>query len=661
MLIDTSAEVEALAAQIPPAPGPEDVTANLRFREKIIALGDANPQFAKAVNLKCSRDPVFWMNTFAWTKNPKDFPKDPVRPVVLFPNQEGYVWWLHEHVEVGKPGLLRKSREQLASVATSNYALWRLIYRENASCLVGSYKKDVVEGVSYAKSILPKIDFTIKEMPDWALPDGWVRKKPGPCRKDMAIINPASGIAIEGETCNDDFARGGRFAWVWVDEIAHVQKQEDIHTAVGNATNCFIYTTTPRGLEMFARMVEAKDHDVYTLHWTSNYLWHPEGHSPEECQWDFDHPERSIWPEAYICAVGCKVHPNGGMPHSERYDNECKKYNYDPVRIAQELDINPQKAGSAVFDQDKISAAIKWLSENKQEFRYYKLDFEIVDPRPIRPDADYDLQWYKQARTWGVKARVSEGGGTLKVWNEPFTCRDKGCVCGGTGLHTYVAGGDTCQNVDADYHCMYIWDATAGQCVAEWHGYGEHKMVALEWTKLCKWYGGATKPGWPHAYVFVECNTDTVVLETMDRMGLWVALNTSEASVKKKKTPRLGIFADKWNKPYIIKECLQPEISTPAAEGSLLPRLFVPFMDFWKEARTYVYKYSDKTDMRPESAKMGAQTRKDHDDRVMAMAYAIYGAKTKLGMVRGFIAKTSMAKHLQWREMQGRRPTFANS
>lgn len=656
MTITGSDAIESLCASIPDAPGPEDIDANLRFREKIAQMGDASPDFAAAFNLKCSRDPVFWMNVVAWTKNPKDFPTDPTRPVVLFPNQAEYVWWLHDHVERGESGLLRKSREQLASVATSNYLLWRLIYCENSSALVGSYKEDVVDGVSYAKSILPKIDFTISRMRDWMLPAGYNKKKPGPHRKHMALLNPVTGMAIEGETCNDDFARGGRFAVVWIDEIAHVGRQEDIHTAVGNATNCFVYTTTPKGMEMFASMVESGDHDVFTLHWTNNYLWHPIDpdtgvrYPPSECTWDFN-TRTGKWPEKFICSQGCKAHPMGGWPHSQRYDKECKKYNWDAVRIAQELDINPLKAGSAVFDQDKVLMAIKHLSEHKPEFRYYKLHWKTAGATSIDASAfDFDLQWFKQAGKWGVIAEQCEGG-PFKVWKEPFSCRDRECACKGTGLHTYVLGGDTCCNVDRDYHCAYIWDATAGECVAEWHGRGESKKIALEWAKICKWYGGSSKDGWPHAYASVEANNEGGTFnDTLDKIGIVVHVNRNESNMNKKATKRLGVFLDRWNKPIIINDHLQPEISTADAGNELLPRLVVPFMDFWKECQTFVYKYNTKQEMRPENAKMEAQTRKHHDDRVMAMAHAIYGCTVRFGKIRGFVAKNAMARHQMWKE-----------
>lgn len=125
-------EVQAFLEKIPNPPGPEHPEANIAYRKKIVELGNANPDFAKAVWHKCSQDVVFWFNTFVWTQNPKDFPEDPHRPVILFPKQRLYVLYLDQHIDEGTPFLLEKSREQLASVATSAYALWRLFYKLNS-------------------------------------------------------------------------------------------------------------------------------------------------------------------------------------------------------------------------------------------------------------------------------------------------------------------------------------------------------------------------------------------------------------------------------------------------------------------------------------------------------------------------------------------------
>lgn len=650
MAVATNEAIEQLVANIPDAPGPQHKADNIAFRAEIVAMINESAEFARAVDLKCSRDPIFWFNTIVWTQNPKDFPTDPKQPVILFPKQERFILKLDSNVESGRPLLLQKSREQLASVMMANYDLWRLIYRENSAGLVGSYKKDVVEGNSYAKAIFPKIDYTIKFLPDPLLPEGWVRKRPGPCRRDMVFFNPANGKAIEGETCNENFARSGRFAYVWIDEFAHIKKQNDIHTAVGNVTNCFIYTTTPKGIEEFANMVRAGEHDVFTLHWTDNYLWHPQGYTPEECDW-----ENGVWPEEWICAPGCKAHQEGGEPHSERYDRECGKYNWNRIKIAQELDIAYQKSGSSVFDPDKVQSAIRHLASEDvraaMKFHNVKLEFNEKTAVSFRPDGDDDIQdeYYRHAKKWPVIAKVVEAACSLRIWKMPFTCRDRECACEGTGLHTYVLGGDTARNVDADYDCAYMLDITAGEVVAEWHGRASPTKVGIEWAKLCKFYGADSLPGWSNAWHAVEHNEMGILInETMTKLGVFGHINRNERNKKKKKEARYGVNVTKWNKTHII-DGLKQEVDNGDPAMPLLPRLVNPFIDFWKECETYVYKYADKTDIRPESAKMGAQTRSQHDDRVMSMAMAIYGAMVRYGKIRGYMSTVAVERLRKYR------------
>jgi len=635
--------VRQLADAITPPPGPLEVDKNIAYRAELVRMGNESPDFAAAVNHKCKNDPVFWMNTFAWTQNPKDF-DDPHRPVVLFPKQELYVRTLHSHIEGKKPLLLEKSREQLASVATANYAVWRLFYCKNADLLVGSYREEAVDSDSYAEAIMPKMDYTIEHLPRWMLPIGFDMKKH---RKFKKLINPETGKVIKGDTCNEKFSRGSRYAWVWLDEFAFIKGalQDEIHSAVANASKCFVYTTTPKGIEKFATLAQDPKIAKFKLHWTDNYFWHPKGHAPDECHW-----ENETWPKDWICSEGCRWHPAGGKPHSERYDDECTRQN-DPVKVAQELDINYQKSGSAVFDPDKVQAAIGHIIKKRPEFRRYKLRFKETERIviPAGADEDVDKIYYRQAKKWSVVAEQSETG-PFKVWKEPFSCRDRECACRGTGLHTYVLGGDTARNIDGDADCAYILDITAGEIVAEWHGHSDSKRLAIEWVKICKWYGSSSIPAAPNAWAVIEHNGDgKLVCEVMVEMGLHVHISRNEAQIKRGFMPRLGVVVSGHNKNKILNQYMKPEINNGDAANPLLPRLVCPFMEFWVECSTFIYKYSDKTENRPEEARMEAQTRKQHDDRVMAMAMAIYGAYDRFGKIRGYIRKSESGKRLMHR------------
>ena len=640
------AVVDEMTANIPFPPGPLDKDDNLEFRAELCALVEQSDEFAAAVNLKCANDPVFWFNTFVWTQNPIDFSGDPKVPVILFPRQCEFIRELHDCVENGVPLLVEKSREQLASVGIANYALWRLLYHQVGSVKIGSFKRDVVDGDDYGEAIFPKIDFTLEFMPDKLLPEGWQRKRPGPCRKELMFKNPSTGSTIKGETCNHRFSRSGRWPWLWLDEFSHVERQEEIHSAVSYTTNCFVYSTTPNGVEKFAAMIKSGHFKVFQLHWTDNYLWHPKGYTPDQCRWG-----EGVWPEEWICSAGCKAHPEGGMPHSERYDFACQKSNWDRVKIAQELDINYQKSGGSVFNPDKVQSAIRHLMkpETREQIKLHnvRLDFLVKEAISFMPDDDEDIkaEYYKVAKHWKVSARITEQSSPLRVWKFPFSCRNKECVCDGTGLHTYVLGADTAKNIDGDYDCAYMIDVTAGEVVAEWHGQASYWKKGNEWAKLCKWYGASSMPGWGHAWHAIEHNDQgLLVAEVMIKLGVNGHISRNERNKKKKIEGKYGVNINRWSKPHIINGCLQPEIDNGDEANPLLPRLVCPFVDFWKECETFVYKYPDKTDMRPETARMEAQTRSQHDDRVMAMGVGLYGATVRYGRVRGYVSKAAMEK-----------------
>src|SRR5690606_38997172 len=108
-------------------------------------------------------------------------------------------------------------------------------------------------------------------------------------------------------------------------------------------------------------------------------------------------------------------------------------------------------------------------------------------------------------------------------------------------------------------------------------------------------------PGIADAYAAVECNDQGLVVnENLRKMGIEIPIERKESNRKKSKGMKLGVVVDKWNKPYIINECLQPEIDNGDAANPLLPRLVVPFLAFWKEAQTYSYLYNEKAENRPE-------------------------------------------------------------
>lgn len=636
---DYQRQIDERIAQIPPCP--KNKAKNLAFRAELRRLGDDDPLWAAAINEKNSRDVVFFVDTWGWTLNPKDFPQDPRQPIILFPRQEEYFRELDWCVENGEPLLVEKSREQLISVGTAIYCLWRWLYRANASIKIGSMKEELVDGDDFAGQIMPKIDYTLDELPSWIRPDGY--EHAAPWRKYMTFKHPVSGRAIKGEATNKHFSVGGRYALVWLDEYPKIEEQDSIHRKVANTTNCYLYTGTPEGWERMAEMIASGQHRVFRLHWTDSGLWLPPGcELGKQCDW-----RNKVWPEEWMCKPGCKAHKLGGMPHSPRYDKECAKLDWNEQDIAQELDIEYHKSGAAVFDQDKLQRAAEWLRDNPQEYTHYSVDFVVPQGEQIVPGVNLD-SWFEAAAKWRVVATETNGGPfRILKGREPFSCRNESCVCRGTGLHTYGLGGDTSRNVDKDFDCAWVIDYTLGDVIGEWHGRMQATQLGIEWAKICKWYGSSAGPRLMDAWGGVEWNElGLIVNETMAALGVYLHVSRTEDKIRKKRAPYLGVKVDPHNKVRLIQKYLVPQINESDPDCPDMPRLFVPFPRFISECRTFVYKASENLSTRPERAKPQAQTRKQHDDCVMAMMCGVYAGIERFGAVRGVTEQYDRATNL---------------
>ncbi len=608
---------------------PTEADRNAEFRAKVVSHCDSDPEFAQAMWERCENGPVFWMNSFGWTQNPKDFPQNPDQPIILFPNQAKYILKLHENVEKGRPLLLEKSREQLASVGTANYCLWRWIFKQNANIKIGSMKEELVDGDSYADQIMPKMDFTLARLPVSMQPPGYTDGKPH--KTYMKRKNPATGRVIKGEAANKHFSVGGRYALVWFDEFSKAANQRSVHRKIANTTNCFLYTTTPEGWEMFAEMVASKNYDVVRLHWTGNYLWHPKGYTPEQCDWD-----NGIWPAEWICQPGCKAHPGGGKPHSERYDNECEKLGWNKQDIAQELDIDYARSGNSVFNADVIIKCREAVEAANLKFKYISLDW-VKDGQLLDGEKN---AYFKATRKWNVIAKDARNS-ALRVYKEPFSCRDKDCLCEGSGRHVYGVGSDVSKGLPhGDRSVAYIVDLTICEVVAELCSQAEPDDFAEELMKLIKYYG---KSSGCDINPFTTCEWNDqglIVNKYLMLMGLGQSQFSyvSDDKIRSKKiADKLGNVVGPANRGRLLDDYLAPAIGKDRGDG--LSVLFVPFVEFWHECENLVRKSTDTGDLGADKPRV-ARVAGKHDDRPMALLHALFGARFQYqGKIKGVIRR----------------------
>lgn len=616
---------------------PKTFDENMAFRERVIEYGGNYPPWAKAFVLRGAADPIWWTDTWGWVQNPKDYPEDPHRPLILFPGQqESYVRKLDQLVRFGGKLCVVKSREQLATVATIHFCGWRLFNVRGSNMKVGSYKAELVDGDSYADTIFEKLDYTVERMMErapWALPPGYSVKDPGPTRKHMFYINPVTKDVLKGEAMNQNFGISGRYALVWPDEAATIEKLARVQTRVSGATRAQLYTSTPNGWEEFARMVHSGEYEIFKLHWTGNELWHPKGFPAAQCDW-----VNRVWPEKWVCRKGsCPIHPLGGMPHSEKYDIECSGFGKDKKKIAQELDMDFHRSGGGIFPSESIEAARVLVAGADLKFTRIAFGWSRPEKLEWRAMGAHPEEWFAATQEWELTKRFTPDG-EIEIWKEPDPC----CL--------YACGGDTARGLaHGDFDCFPMCNLTTGEIVAQIYGkYGPSKSGPLV-GQFCRYYGRDSGCA-QHAFYSGEWNGDgKTVAETVFAMGVPIFFSKQGEDTRRGKGYRHpGVVIAPTTKRRYLDKYLIP-LLYPDPETTLPWGIVDPF-PVYDEYKTFVeYTPANGKGVNAERTAVGGMIGCQDDQVTSRLALAI-GATMTFGGIKG-IDPRDYADHpsaLQW-------------
>lgn len=308
----------------------------------------------------CKRDPIYWINSFCWTKNPKE--KLKIVPFILYKEfQDATVWDLVDAIQTGYDIGMEKTREVGASWIVIYVFLWFWLFVPNSDFLVGSRKEDVVDKKGDPSTLFEKMRIVLKNLPLWMLPKGYDSKEDA---TNMTLLNKELGNSITGESANDNFGSGGRYKAALLDEFSKwdVSVAESAWTSMGDATRCRIPVSTPLGSgNKFAQLMTGTDVKIkkLTLHWTLHpekavgaYRLEPDGTKIPlpSCAEAF----RQWTQFRDVIRKGLK----GGIIRSPWYDKECERRT--DAEIAQELDISYLKSGFPFFDVAAVNSHKPW-------------------------------------------------------------------------------------------------------------------------------------------------------------------------------------------------------------------------------------------------------------------------------------------------------------
>ena len=315
----------------------------------------------------CKKDPVFFINNFLFTYDPRKTGYGQHIPFILYDYQEDAVPVIREHIDRGQDLLIEKSRDMGASWLFLAVAYWGLNFQGWIS-LMGSRNEKFVDTRGDMGSLFEKLRYMDRKLPKW-LSLGF---KEGMTDKSLLLINPNDKSTIAGESNNVYFGTAGRYKFILFDEFSKWDKtDETAWRSAGDATPCRIANSTPseRGKNcQFYKLIEGGI-DKLTLHWTK----HPDKN--RGLYYERDEEKIILNPDNLedlqkandLWKAGVRV-------GSDWYDFECERR--DEVEIAQELDIayDASLAG-AIFSKFDPKTQIKKVEYRSNLPLYVSWDF----------------------------------------------------------------------------------------------------------------------------------------------------------------------------------------------------------------------------------------------------------------------------------------------
>ena len=259
--------------------------------------------------------PVDFINDWGITYDPRR--KKALLPFILFPRQVEYINWLKKNMEDQQNCLVEKSRDMGLTWLCIAFAVWLWLFHPGRAIGFGSSKVDKMDRLGDPDTIFEKIRWFIKYLPREFLPLDFNLEDHCPYLK---ILNPQNGSTITGEG-GDQMGRGGRKSIYFKDESAFYERPVKVEAALSMNTNVQVDVSTYNGTgnPFYQKRMSGKI-PVFTFHWK-------------------DDPRKDdAW-----------------------YKKKCEEYSFDPVIIAQEIDINPAATMErVVIPHEWVAAAVNY-------------------------------------------------------------------------------------------------------------------------------------------------------------------------------------------------------------------------------------------------------------------------------------------------------------
>lgn len=331
---------------------PQRPWANYDFRKWLTQKCWEDPEMAHEVWIMCSRDFLFFVNTFGWLLEPREkSPWQPSRafggareiPFVLRKYQIRELLRLQQCFGV-RDAIMLKSREMGATWMVLYLITWSWIFFDQVHYGLMSKDEDTMDSSKNPDSLMSKIDFITEHLPCFLKP------RYTHSVSDHVIANLDNGSTITGWACTGSVGTGGRKRAVFCDEAHFFPASSEVGSfaSLQHTTPCRLIVSTPnpeRGQNgVFYDTWQNPDIDVerFEMHWSIDEdkaagMYRADGNQIEFLEMHDDGPETAT--VEYPYPEGYKFVRDGKM-RSPYYDYECKRPMADDQTIAAELDMD---------------------------------------------------------------------------------------------------------------------------------------------------------------------------------------------------------------------------------------------------------------------------------------------------------------------------------
>ena len=452
---------------------PTDLKKNLEFRKKIYARVRTDRKFAKHIIDGCRKDPIFFINTFCWTYDPRKEPFSRI-PMILYDFQEEAVLVIANSLNK-EDLLIEKTRDMGASwicILTLFWA-WRFS-RNRISILLGSRVESYVDDTENPKSLMWKWDYVMRNLPNWVKPKGYNENEH---RRHLHILNPETGSVTDGESTNKNFARGDRRTAILLDEFAAVEQGDEVLRSTRDATNCRIFNSTPCGVGNAFYDVRQTGIRKLRLHWSSHPLKNPGLYMTSD-DGNLKVLDPKGFPSEYKPILDGKI-------RSPWYDKERERSTSDR-EIAQELDIDYLGSGHQFFSATAVLNAIR--DHASEPVLIGDLEFDSLsnaEPKKFREDEEGKLRlWFhldKDGNPPNDYKRKTKSTFSIFRQDNP-----------NIGAHPVVIGVDVSAGTGSSNSALCAWDTVTHEKIAEYvDPYIRPEALAYYAVALAKWLGHA--------------------------------------------------------------------------------------------------------------------------------------------------------------------------